>query len=36
MKGLAKQQIQDLRGQTRDMTLTDWEPGLMARLDRLA
>lgn len=36
IKGLAKQQIQDLRGQTRDMTLTDWEPGLMARLDRLA
>jgi type VI secretion system protein VasJ len=36
MKGLARQQIQDLREQTRDMTLTDWEPGLMARLDRLA
>ncbi len=36
MKGLAKQQIQDLREQTRDTSLTDWEPGLMARLDRLA
>ena len=36
MKGLAKQQIQNLREQTRDTTLTDWEPGLMARLDRLA
>lgn len=36
MKGLAKQQIQDLREQTREMTLADWEPGLMARLDRLS
>lgn len=36
MKGLARQQIQDLREQTREMSLSDWEPGLMARLDRLA
>ncbi|MDI9243993.1 type VI secretion system protein TssA [Marinobacter sp. CHS3-4] len=36
MKSLAKQQVQDLRDQTRDMTLGDWEPGLLARLDRLA
>ena len=36
MKGLARQQVQDLREQTRDMSLSDWEPGLMARLDRLA
>jgi type VI secretion system protein VasJ len=36
MKGLAKQQVQDLREQTRDLSLDDWEPGLIARLDRLA
>lgn len=36
MKSLAKQQVQDLREQTRDMSLEDWEPGLVARLDRLA
>ncbi|TGN38858.1 type VI secretion system protein TssA [Marinobacter confluentis] len=36
MKSLARQQVQDLREQTRDMQLNDWEPGLIARLDRLA
>ncbi|MCL7942981.1 type VI secretion system protein TssA [Marinobacter sp. ATCH36] len=36
MKSLAKQQVQDLREQTRGMNLEDWEPGLVARLDRLA
>lgn len=36
MKSLAKQQVQDLREQTRGMSLEDWEPGLVARLDRLA
>jgi type VI secretion system protein VasJ len=36
MKGLARQQVQDLRGQTQGLSLADWEPGLMARLDRLA
>ncbi|MEP1214284.1 MAG: type VI secretion system protein TssA [Marinobacter sp.] len=36
MKSLARQQVQDLREQTRGMSLEDWEPGLVARLDRLA
>jgi type VI secretion system protein VasJ len=36
MKSLAQQQVQDLREQTRGMSLEDWEPGLVARLDRLA
>lgn len=36
MKNLAKQQVQDLREQTRGMSLEDWEPGLVALLDRLA
>jgi type VI secretion system protein VasJ len=36
MKGLARQQVQDLREQTRDLSLDDWEPGLIARLDRLS
>lgn len=36
MKTLAKQQIQDLREQTRDMPLEAWEPGLVAHLERLA
>jgi type VI secretion system protein VasJ len=36
MKGLARQQVQDLRAQTRDLSLDGWEPGLIARLDRLA
>ena len=36
MKGLARQQVQDLREQTRGLSLSDWEPGLIARLDRLA
>lgn len=31
---LAQQQVQDLREQTRDITLEQWEPGLMARLER--
>lgn len=33
---LAGQQIQDLRDQTRELNLDNWEPGLMARLERLA
>jgi type VI secretion system protein VasJ len=36
MKGLARQQVQDLRDQTQGLSLADWEPGLIARLDRLA
>lgn len=32
---LASQQVQDLREQTRELNLANWEPGLMARLERL-
>lgn len=35
MKTLARQQVADLRAQTRDMKLEDWEPSLMAHLERL-
>ncbi|PVY77668.1 type VI secretion system protein VasJ [Tamilnaduibacter salinus] len=31
---LARQHLNDLRAQTRDLQLEDWEPGLMARLER--
>lgn len=30
---LARQHLNDLRAQTRDLQLEDWEPGLMARLE---
>lgn len=36
MKTLARQQVVDLREQTREMTLEEWEPSLMAHLERLA
>ncbi|WP_227545976.1 type VI secretion system protein TssA [Marinobacter fonticola] len=36
MKTLARQQVADLRDQTRNMTLEDWEPSLMAHLERLS
>lgn len=35
LKALASQQIQDLHQQTRGLTLEDWEPGLVARLEKL-
>lgn len=35
MKTLARQQVRDLQEQTRALTLDDWEPGLIARLERL-
>ncbi|ENO15487.2 type VI secretion system protein TssA [Marinobacter nanhaiticus D15-8W] len=35
MKTLARQQVADLRAQTQDMKLEDWEPSLMAHLERL-
>lgn len=34
MTSLARQQVADLREQTRNMTLENWEPSLIARLDR--
>jgi len=36
MKSLAKQQVQDLLEQTLVLSFYVWEPGLVARLDRLA
>lgn len=35
LKTLARQQVADLRAQTQDMKLEDWEPSLMAHLERL-
>lgn len=35
MGSLATEQVQDLREQTRNLSLEDWEPGLIASLDRL-
>lgn len=36
MTTLARQQVRDLQEQSRNLTLADWEPGLIARLERLA
>lgn len=36
LKTLAAQQVRDLRDQVRDCALEDWEPALLARLERLA
>lgn len=35
MKTLARQQVADLRAQTQDMKLEEWEPSLMAHLEHL-
>ncbi|AZT85455.1 type VI secretion system protein TssA [Marinobacter sp. NP-4(2019)] len=35
LKALAGQQIQDLHQQTRGLSLEDWEPGLVSKLDKL-
>lgn len=36
LESLASQQMKDLKEQTQDLALEDWEPGLIATLDRLS
>lgn len=36
LKTLAQQQVRDLRDQVRELALDQWEPALLARLERLA